>query len=81
MEPMPRPSLEQMLATIPEQSLNQTVNDVHLADIARALINWRLVCTNLGVNEAEEEAIKEENQTVDARRYVGLSLKVDECST
>ena len=72
-EAMPKASLEQMLATIQQQNLStldQMVNDTNLEKIARALINWRTVCTNLGISEAEEEAIKEENPGVDARRYV-----------
>ena len=70
-EPMRRPSLQHMLATIPPQSqqlLDQTVSDTHLAEIARALIDWKSVCTNLGISEAEEAAIEEENQRADARR-------------
>ena len=73
-EVMPKASLEQMLATIPQHNLStldQMVNDPNLEKIARALINWKAVCTNLGISEAEEEAIKEENPGVDARRYVG----------
>ena len=76
-EPMARPSLQQMLATIPPQSqqmLDQTVSDAHLAKIARALIDWKSVCTNLGISEAEEVAIKEENQGTDARRYQSYVL-------
>ena len=74
-EPMTRPSLEQMLATIPQQSqslLGQKVSDTHLDEIARALTDWRSVCTKLGISEPEEEAIKEENQTTAAQRYVDL---------
>ena len=74
-EPMPRSSLEQMLATIPQQSqsvLNHKVSDTHLDEIARSLINWKSVCTKLGISEPEEEAIKEENHTLDAQRYVDL---------
>ena len=72
-EPMPRPSLQQMLATIPPQSqriLNHKVSDAHLTEIARALIDWKSVCAILGISEADEAAIKEENPTTDARRYV-----------
>ena len=74
-EPMLRPSLEQMLATIPQQSLSmlgQKVSDTHLDEIARSLINWKSVCTKLGINEPEEEAINKENQTLDVQRYVDL---------
>ena len=76
MESMPKPSLQQMLATIPPLSLNQKVNDAHLAEIARELIDWKSVCTKLGISEAEEVAIEEENQRADAWRYVELLLKL-----
>lgn len=70
MDPMPKASLEEMLSTIPQQSLSLTVSDKKLDEIARALVNWRSVCTNLGITEAEEETIKEENQRTDDRRYL-----------
>ena len=63
-------SLEQILAFTPQERLNQKVSDVHVAEISRGLINWRSVCTNLGINEAEEEAIEEEHIRVDTRRYL-----------
>ena len=63
-------SLEQMLHAIPPQRLDQKVNDTHLAEIARKLIKWKSVCTDLGINEAEEKEIEEENKEVDARRYL-----------
>ena len=69
----PKFSLEQMLAAIPPRrrcELVQKVSNAHLAEIARELINWKSVCTNLGINEAEEKAIEEENKEVDARRYL-----------
>lgn len=79
MEPMPRASLDQMLATIPPQGLDRKVSDIHLAEIATALINLRKVCTNLGIKQADEVAIEEENKTADARRFVAaLKMKVGE---
>ena len=74
-EPMQKATLEQVLATIPQQSLSrldEKVSDIHLEEIARKLIKWESVCTNLGINEADEEAIKEENPTTDARRRAVL---------
>ena len=59
-----------MLAAIPPQRLNQKVDDAHLGEIARKLINWKSMCTNLAINEAEEKAIEEENKEVDVRRYL-----------
>ena len=69
-EPMPRPSLVQMLANLSQRMLDQTISDVHLAKIAGELIDWKSVCTNLGISEAEEAAIEEENRRADARRCV-----------
>ena len=80
MESMPKPSLQQMLATIPPLSLNQKVSDANLAEIARTLIDWKSVCTKLGISEAEEAAIEEENQRADARRYVGAKMIKSNCS-
>ena len=59
-----------MLAAIPPQRLDQKVNETHLAEIARKLINWKSVCTYLAINEAEEKVIEEENKEVDVRRYL-----------
>ena len=70
MDPMPKVSLEQMLATIPQQSLDQKVSDGNLAEIAWAPINWESACSSLGISEAEEETINEDNQGTDAQRYV-----------
>ena len=81
-EPMHKTSLEQMLANIPQQSLSmldQKVSDIHLAKIARKLIKWKSICTNLGINEAEEEAIEEENPATEVRRYVRLYCKIVLC--
>ena len=72
LQPMQRPSLQQMLATFSPLMLDQTVSDAHLSVIATALVNWKSVCTNLGISAAEEAAIEEENQTADTRRYVEL---------
>ena len=69
MKTLPKASLSQMLASIPPQGLDRKVSDIHLADIATALIDWKQVCTNLGIKEAEEVAIEEENKTADARRF------------
>lgn len=71
----PMHSLNQILITIPpqgQQTLDQKISDIHLAEIARTLTNWESVCPNLGITEPEEEAIKEENARSDARRYVVL---------
>ena len=75
MDPMQKASLDQLLAIIPpqgQQTLDQKISDIHLAEIARKLTNWESVCSNLGITEPEEEAIKEENARSDARRYVVL---------
>ena len=71
MDPMPKLSLEQILATIPPQALDHQVSDdINLAEIARELVNWESVCAFLGINEAEQETIKRDNQGTVAQRYV-----------
>ena len=68
---MPKASLEQMLATIPQQCkwmLGNKVSSSHLDKIAGGLINWQSVCTKLGISEAEKEEIEVENQRVNAQR-------------
>ena len=64
---MPKASFEEMLATIPPRMLEQKVSDKHLAEIAGKLTNWKSVSTHLGINEAEEETIKQESG-LDAQR-------------
>ena len=62
-----------MLATIPPQNelmLDQKTSDKHLAEISRALVDWKSVSPYLGIEEAKETAIEEDNKTADARRYV-----------
>ena len=66
---MPKASLDQMLATIPAQALDQTVTNKHLAEIAKMLTNWKFISPYLGISEAEVEAIEEENKTSNERRY------------
>ena len=68
MEPL---SLDQLLSPVPPHLLNQKIeNNVHLETIARSLGNWQEAIVYLGLTEANEEEIKEENSRVDARRLV-----------
>ena len=70
---IPKVSLHKMLATIPPQNelmLDQKTSDKHLAEISRALVDWKSVSPYMGIDEAKEAAIKEENITADTRRYV-----------
>lgn len=64
-------SLDQLLAPVPPHLLDQKItNNVHLEDIARSLGNWKAAVAYLGLSEADEEAIEEENPRVDGRRLV-----------
>ena len=47
--------------------LDEKVRDIHLEDIARELVDWKSVCTTLGISETEEAAIEEENRTAKVR--------------
>ena len=63
-----------MLETILQQMLDEKVRDIHLEDIARELVDWKSVCTTLGISETEEAAIEEENRTAHLRRFVICSV-------
>ena len=64
-------SLDQMLAAIPPQLLDQKIADnIHLAELARSLTNWTAALSYLGLRETDEEEIKEDNRRLDAQRYV-----------
>ena len=64
-------SFEQLLGTIQPQLLDQKItNNMHLEEIAQLLGNWKAAIVYLGLSEADEEEIKEENSRVDARRLV-----------
>ena len=68
MEPL---SLDQLLSPVPPNLLNQKItSDIHLDKIAQSLGNWKAAIAYLGLSEADEEAIEEENAKVDARRLV-----------
>ena len=64
-------SFEQLLGTIPPQLLDQKItNNMHLEEIAQLLGNWKAAIVYLGLSEADEDEIKEENSRIDARRLV-----------
>ena len=68
MEPL---SLDQLLSPVPPNLLNQKItSDIHLDKIAQSLGNWKAAIAYLGLSEADEDAIEEENAKVDARRLV-----------
>lgn len=70
---MDLPSLEELERKVPEESrhlLDHKVGDYHLAEIAKNMIDWQGVITYLGLNEAEENAIQENNRTAEQRRLV-----------
>ena len=56
-----------MLETILQHMLDEKVRDIHLEDIARELVDWKSVCTTLGISETEEAGIEEENRTAKVR--------------
>ena len=69
------PSLEELLRAVPEekrQFLDRMVEDYQLAEIAKSLSDWQEVVPYLGLTEAEETAIKEDNTTAERRRLAHL---------
>lgn len=76
-------SLDQLLASVPPQLLDQKItNDIHLAEIAKSLSRWKAAIAYLGLSEMDEEDIEEE-RGLDAQRLVLLatvSLTVCACT-
>ena len=63
--------IDQLLASVPPHLLDQKItNNIHLEDIAWSLGNWKAAVACLGLNEADEEEIEEDNSRTDARRLV-----------
>ena len=70
---MEQQPLSSMLATISPQLLDEKItNDIHLAEIARSLTNWKAVISFLGFSELEEETIEEDYRTQSAKRYAKI---------
>ena len=68
---MPKASLNELLATIPSQSrLDQNVTEVHLADFAKKLTEWKSACSYLGIGEPEEKEIEKNKKKLAEQRYV-----------
>lgn len=70
---MDLPSLDELERKVPEESrhlLDHKVGDYHLAEIAKNIIDWQEVTTYLGLTEAEEAAIQENNCTAEQKRLV-----------
>ena len=67
------PSFEELLRAVPEEKqylLDSKVEEYQLAEIAINLSQWQEVVPYLGLKEAEETAIKENNNTAERRRLV-----------
>lgn len=63
-------SLDQLLAPVPPQLLDQKItNDIHLVEIARSLSRWKAAIAYLGLSETDEEDIEDE-KGFDAQRLV-----------
>ena len=67
------PSFEELLRAVPEEKqhlLDSKVEEYQLAEIAINLSQWQDIVPYLGLKEAEETAIKENNDTAERRRLV-----------
>ena len=67
------PSFEELLRAVPEKKqhlLDRKVEEYQLAEIAINLTQWQDIVPYLGLKEAEETAIKENNDTAERRRLV-----------
>ena len=67
------PSFEELLRAVPEDKqhrLDSKVEEYQLAEIALNLTQWQDIVPYLGLKEAEETAIKENNHTAERRRLL-----------
>ena len=70
---MPKASLNQLLATVPSQSrLDQNVSEIHLADFAKKLTEWKSACSYLDISKQEEKEIEKGHKKIAELRYVVL---------
>ena len=69
------PSFEELLCAVPQEKqhlLDGKVEDYQLAKIAKNITHWQEVAPYLGLTEAEETAIEENNNTAERRRFVSF---------
>ena len=69
------PSFDELLSAVPQEKqhlLNGKVEDYQLAEIAKNITHWQEIAPYLGLTEAEETAIKENNDTAEKRRLVSF---------
>ena len=66
------PWFEELLLAVPEKQylLDSKVEEYQLAEIALNLTQWQDIVPYLGLKEAEETAIKENNDTAERRRLL-----------
>ncbi len=64
-----KPKLEELLAGIPDASLDGRIGNAHLETIARSLKSWKEVTPYLGLTEAEEEDIINDNRRHRNQKY------------
>lgn len=68
---MERSSLDDMLAGIPSELLDQKItSDIHLADLAKLLVGWKEARSYLGLTEVEEETIWRDHRPQPEQRLV-----------
>ena len=65
-------TLDALLATIPPANRRQLdskiESDIDLEEIGKVMSNWEGVRARLGISVAEEEAIKQDNRSVERER-------------
>jgi len=74
---MERSSLDDMLAGIPSELLDQKIeSEIHLVDISKSLVGWEKATVYLGLTRPEEEAIRRDNPLdCEQQRLVLRALK------
>ncbi len=62
------PSLEELLQSVSEKSLEEPCSDEHIVEIAREITAWRLIAPHLGLKAVDEEDILQNQDDVRIQR-------------
>ena len=68
------PSLEELLQSVSEKSLEEPCSDEHIVEIAREITTWRLIAPHLGLKAVDEEDILQNQDDVRIQRREMLRI-------
>ena len=63
-----KPSLEELLRSVPEETLEKPCSDEHIVKIASEITNWQSIAPHLGLKPVDEETILQNHRDVQLQR-------------